>query len=232
MTFVLYFQKANHYDCLDLFNNEIDIFIKNIDDLKDNILKYFTSEISSRDKYKNDIIESMDKLIYNNENKNLLKLETLKNFYDYSNINFFKIKYYNEEGKILENVIHEELDFSINIILKIIFFIIEGKDIYDNLLLEKLDEYNYVFDTIEQKKEYITKTFRIEYLTFVTEFVKNIKFIKNLVFKSAPHTDEIPINDLLINNITANNQHIGGSIFNIVKFKKNYIKFGSLKYYQ
>ena len=28
------------------------------------------------------------------------------------------------------------------------------------------------------------------------------------------------VSDLLINNITANNQHIGGSIFNIIKFKK------------
>jgi len=219
MTFVLYFQKANHYDCLDLFNNQIDIFIKNIDDLRENILKYFTSELNERDVHKNNIIESMDKLIYNNENKNLLKLDTLTNFYDYSNINFFKIKYYNKESKILENVIHEELDFSINIILKIIFFIIEGKDIYDNLLLEKLDEYNYIFDSIEQKKEYITKTFRIEYLTFISEFVKNIKFMKNLVFKTAPHNDQIPINDLLT----------GG---NIIKFKKNYVKFGSLKYYK
>ncbi len=197
--FVGYFKKATKENSVKQFNIVFDKFISNLDNLISNINKWFENK---DDINKDNILASLNKIIYfNDETNNLLNPDTLRNFYNYQDKLFFKIKYFDQndpDAKTMNSIIHGELDLSISIVTKIIFFIISDYDVYQNYLNYNLNEYNYIFNSEEDKKNYINKLFIQEYIEFCNKFITNIKFIKNIFFTKAPTYGSVSVDDLMI----------------------------------
>jgi hypothetical protein len=244
--FVSYYRKANTLKCLDRFNSVFGTFIDNLQELSDNIVKWYSDKNESN---KNDILNSISKIIYfNDQTNNLLNVNTLRNFYNYQDKLFFKIRYYNisdPNNLPLEEIIHDELDLSINIIAKIAFFLVSDEKIYREYLNENLNEYNYVFNSDADKKNYIDKVFIEEYIEFVKKFITNVKFMKKIIFENAPNYQNFPVEDLFIGggskssykkiiNYDSKSVSFGSLIMSDIKFKSksnknkyNYIDFES-----
>ena len=217
LMFVVYYKKAKLYNCVDLVDDVLNTFIQNLSHLSTAIQTYFTNKNNdiNNDSTKNLILTLINNIIYNNNDNNLLNLYTLLNFYDYKNKSFFKIKYYDpsiKSNEVLSHIFHEEMDLSINVILKNIFFIIEDYDVYKRYLNTNLNNYNYVFDDTTKKDIYINNTYLVEYAKFTKTFVENITFMKELILDNMKRNvdiQNIPINDLLVG---------GSKSFNISKF--------------
>lgn len=226
--FVSYFKKANSLNCLDTFNNVFDTFINNLKELSENIVNWYSDK---NDNSKNLILTSIAKIIYfNDESNNLLNVNTLRNFFNYQDKLFFKIRYYdisNPNNIPLNEVIHDELDLSVNIIAKIAFFLVSDPKIYREYLLENLTEYNYVFNSEEDKNNYIDKVFIEEYIEFVKKFIVNIQFMKKIIFENAPVYQNFPIDDLFIGGSRKQQSQNKNQL---VKYSSNSISFGSFTF--
>jgi hypothetical protein len=232
LIFIVYYKNAVKNDCVDLVDSTLDIFINKLSVLSGNILTWFTDTTNPDNKTA--VLNSINSLIFlNDQNNNLLNVRTLANFYDYQNKEFFKIKYYDPaipENEILSHVFHGELDMAINIITKIIFMAVEDIEIYKMYVNMCLQMDNYVFNTPQDKEEYVNQTFLKEYVEFIDKFVKNIIFMKKLIFDNLKTNSNIPTNDLLLkggsryhkkNVITTNGKHLqfSNSKFTDVPFK-------------
>lgn len=217
--FVLYYKKSVEYKCTDFLNSVLNEFIENLRDLSIKILLWISNKNTDN---KNNVLASINKIIFfNDSSNNILNVNTLRNFYDYQNKLFFKIKYYNLSDpklEVLSHVFHEELDISINIITKIIFFIVEDRDVYLNFIEKNLERYNYVFSSVEEKNDYINNKFLKEYVDFIEKFITNLSFIKNVVFNNIKPTTDLQVEDILI-----------GGMNNFVNITKNSIKLNYLK---
>jgi hypothetical protein len=209
LIFIVYYKKAVKYNCVKLVDIVLDKFFIKIKTLSDNILLWVQNQ--SDPQLKKNILDSINSIIFfDDSNNNLLNKYTLANFFDYQNKLFFKIKYYDltEENKILDNVFHGELDLSINIITKIIFYLIEDKAIYKEFIKMALSQNNYVFSSKEDKQKYIDETFQTEYIEFIKKFVENITFMKELIFDYLKKNSNIPIDDLLLGGSKSTNKYI------------------------
>ena len=214
LMFIVYYKKAVSYSCVDLVDSILNKFIKNLTELSKAIETYFDNKNSNvnNEITKNLILSLINNIIYYNNNNNLLNQYTLFNFYDYQNKLFFKIKYYDSsilDNEVLSHIFHEEMDLSINVILKNIFFIIENYDVYKIYINTNLNNYNYIFNSLEDKDNYINVVFLEKYLEFTKTFVDNITFIKELIFDNLRKNANIPTDDLLLG---------GSKVFNISKF--------------
>lgn len=222
LIFVYYFKKANVLKCVDRFDLIFDNFIKNLEKLSENIILWN----SVKNEYnKENVLNSISKIIYfNDSTNNLLDINTLRNFYNYKDKLFFKIKYYNisdENNSCINKVMGGELDLSISIITKIAFLLVSDEKIYREYIYDNLNEYNYVFDSEQEKKNYVDTIFIEEYIEFVKKFIMNLKFIKNMVFENAPKYQNFPIDDLFIGG--GNNNKVfsfGPFSFTDLKLKK------------
>ncbi len=230
LMFVVYYKKAKTYESIDLVDSVLDTFIKNLTKLSSAIETYFSNKNNNinNDETKILILSLINKIIYFNNNNNLLNLYTLLNFYDYKNKSFFKIKYYDytsgtKEYEVLSHVFHGEMDLSINVILKNIFFIIEDYDIYKLYIDTNLNHYNYVFNSPQDKNNYINNVFIEQYIKFTKTFVENIIFMKELIFDNMKRNAYMPVDDLLLG---------GSKSFDISKFistNGKQIQFSNLK---
>jgi hypothetical protein len=220
LIFIVYYKKAIIYDSINLVSNILDTFINNLKELVNNILLWFSN--NKNESFKENILNSINKLIlFNDSYNNLLNKYTLANFYDYQNKSFFKIKYYevSSDYEKLKNIFHGELDLSINVIIKIIFFIVENNEIYEKYINSNLDNYNYTFNSENDRNEYIKNKFLVEYIEFIKKFVDNITFMKELIFDKINKNINLPINDLLL----------GGSK-SLLKTDRNFIQFINSKF--
>ncbi len=225
LIFVVYYKNGIKNNCIEAVDQTLNNLIINLTTLSNNILAWFADQ--SNESLKQEVLTNINKLIYFNNENNLLNIYTLCNFYDYQNKNFFKIKYFektNPNADKLSHVFHGELDLSINLLTKIIFFAIEDMNIYKSFVDTNLTQSNYVFNSPADKKEYIDKTFLVEYVEYIRKFVDNFSFMKNLIFNNLKTNSNIPTDDLLIGGA----RNVNGD--NIINTNGKTIQFSNLKY--
>ena len=233
LIFIVYFKKADEYKSIDLISNVLDKFIDNLKELSSNIRIWFNDQNESN---KNNVLSSINKIIlFNDDNNNILNANTLRNFFDYQNKLFFKIRYVGfeytlEQYDIINKIIHGELDLSINIITKIIFFVVEDYKVYEYFLLKNLNEYNYIFNSEKDKLNYINTVFLKDYVEFIDKFVKNISQIKEIIFKNAPINTELPTTNLSIGSGSPSTTNIlTGGFINNIRTGNNYLQLNNNK---
>jgi hypothetical protein len=101
-------------------------------------------------------------------------------------------------------------------------------NIYKSFVDTNLTQSNYVFNSPADKKEYIDKTFLVEYVEYIHKFVNNFSFMKNLIFNNLKTNSNIPIDDLLLGG--SRKYYNNNNNNKIINTNGKTIQFSNLKY--
>jgi hypothetical protein len=214
--------KANE-TLLDSFKNYfIYVFIKNIKDLRDNVKKYLKqinnnnsnsnlSKLSNsfeslyiankNSKSKNSMISNIKKIINKFiKNNSLLEKEVIEN------LNLNADKYFNNDFIFKDSdidyskIFGSKLNILLDFMFKIIIFHISDKNMYEKYVSTKLENYSYIFESENKKKEYINNKFLEKYVEFISLFIEKCELWSNLLFTEINNKKKYNNNDYNILN--------------------------------